>query len=117
MEKLSIKFSEIGRLVHGVTIGTNAVLEGTGATAWLLTTDGFRDVLEIARTNRPVLYDIKSLKLKPLVPRTRTFEIKERMAHNGNVLQPIVLKDVESALKNLAKAYDQIYLSVLRTKF
>src|SRR4051812_20682830 len=54
--KLELHAAE--RLVHGVTIGTNAVLEGKGAEIWMLVTKGFRDVLEIGRTNRPVLYDI-----------------------------------------------------------
>ena len=74
LDSLSINYREIERFVHGVTIGTNAILQGKGAEVWMLTTRGFRDVLEIARTNRPILYDIKSLKLKPLIPRTRTFE-------------------------------------------
>nr|MCS5604637.1 hydantoinase/oxoprolinase family protein [Alphaproteobacteria bacterium] len=81
LDSLSINFGDIERFVHGVTIGTNAILQGKGAVVWMLTTRGFRDVLEIARTNRPILYDIKSLKLKPLIPRTRTFEISERMRY------------------------------------
>jgi len=85
LEGLVPDIKNIDRLVHGLTIGTNAILEGKGADVWMLTTRGFRDVLEIARTNRPILYDIKSLKPQALVPRTRTFEINERMLFDGSV--------------------------------
>ena len=85
LEGLVPDIKDIDRLVHGLTIGTNAILEGKGADVWMLTTRGFRDVLEIARTNRPILYDIKSLKPQALVPRTRTFEINERMLFDGSV--------------------------------
>ena len=85
LEGLVPDIRDINRLVHGLTIGTTAILEGKGADVWILTTRGFRDVLEIARTNRPVLYDIKSLKPEALVPRTRTLEINERMLFDGSV--------------------------------
>jgi len=79
----------IDRFVHGVTIGTNAILERRGAPVWLITTRGFRDVLEIARTNRTVLYDIRTLKPEPLAPRTRVFEVEERVMADGTVLAPL----------------------------
>ena len=65
LERLGVDFGEVQRFIHGITIGTNAVLEGRGAEVWMLTTAGFRDVLEIARTNRTVLYDITALKPPP----------------------------------------------------
>ena len=102
LDSLSINFGDIERFVHGVTIGTNAILQGKGAVVWMLTTRGFRDVLEIARTNRPILYDIKSLKLKPLIPRTRTFEISERMRYDGSVESAIELEDVDRAVRNIS---------------
>ena len=101
LDSLSINFEDIERFVHGVTIGTNTILQGKGAVVWMLTTRGFRDVLEIARTNRPILYDIKSLKLKPLIPRTRTFEISERMRYDGSVESVIELEDVDRAMQNI----------------
>ena len=61
-------FGDIARFVHGTTIGTNAFLERKGADVWMVTTKGFGDTLEIARTNRTVLYDITTLKAPPLVP-------------------------------------------------
>ena len=55
LELLKLDMKRVERFVHGVTIGTNAVLEGKGAECWMLVTKGFKDVLEIGRTNRPVL--------------------------------------------------------------
>lgn len=89
LKAMQLDIGSIERLVHGVTIGTNAVLEGKGAEVWMLVTKGFRDVLEIGRTNRPVLYDIRTQKAPPLVPRTRALEIDERLAFDGSILRPI----------------------------
>ena len=76
---------QLTRIMHGVTIGTNAIIERRGAEVWVVTTRGFRDTLEIARTERRVLYDIKTLKPAPIVPRTRILEIDERVLHDGTV--------------------------------
>ena len=101
LERLDVDLGEVQRFIHGVTIGTNAVLEGQGAEVWMLTTTGFRDVLEIARTNRTVLYDITALKPPPLVPRGRTLEIDERMAWDGSVLRPLDLDQARAAVESL----------------
>ena len=102
LERLEVPLERVQRLVHGVTIGTNAILERKGAEAWMLTTAGFRDVLEIARTNRPVLYDITTLKAPPIIPRTRTLEVDERLAYDGSVLRPLDEAGLRAALKSLA---------------
>jgi N-methylhydantoinase A len=102
LERLEVPLEQVQRLVHGVTIGTNAILERKGAEVWMLTTAGFRDVLEIARTNRPVLYDITTLKTPPLIPRTRTLEIHERLYHDGRVRTPLDEAEVRAALETLA---------------
>ena len=101
LERLGVHLGEVRRFIHGITIGTNAVLEGRGAEVWMLTTAGFRDVLEIARTNRTVLYDITALKPPPLVPRGRTLEIDERMAFDGSVLRPLDLDGARAAVAGL----------------
>ena len=88
----------VARVCHGVTIGTNAILEKKGAEVWMLVTRGFRDVLEIGRTNRPVLYDLRTLKTPPLVPRARTLEVTERMMFDGSVRQPIDPEEVDACL-------------------
>ena len=87
--KLDVALPATERLVHGTTIGTNAVLERKGAAVWVITTRGFGDTLEIARTNRTVLYDIRAIKPPSLVPRQRVLEVDERMAYDGSVLRPL----------------------------
>jgi N-methylhydantoinase A len=99
--KLEVALPATGRVVHGTTIGTNAILERTGAPVWMITTRGFRDTLEIARTNRTVLYDIRARKPAPLVPRDRVVEVDERMAFDGTVVQPLREADVREAVGSI----------------
>ena len=101
LDGLEVGLDEVERFIHGITIGTNAVLEGRGAEVWMLTTAGFRDVLEIARTNRTVLYDISAQKPPPLVPRGRTLEIDERTTWDGSVLQALDLHQARAAVDRL----------------
>ncbi|NHN57688.1 hydantoinase/oxoprolinase family protein [Halorussus rarus] len=68
---------------HAMTVSTNALLEGEGARTALVTTEGFRDVLEIGRQDRPALYDLDAEKPDPLVPRRRRFEVAERATPDG----------------------------------
>ena len=108
---LDIELGDVGRFVHGITIGTNAILEQKGATVWMLVTKGFRDVLEIARTNRPVLYNIKTLKPPPIVPRTRAIEIEERLMYDGTVHLPLNLDGVRDAADTIP-AEDDVAVAV-----
>lgn len=101
LEQFGIDMSQVERFVHGVTIGTNAILQSRGTTPWMLVTKGFRDVLEIARTNRPVLYNIKTLKQPPIIPRTRTLEIKERMLYDGSVREELDEASIDTAIARL----------------
>ena len=89
------------RFVHGTTIGTNAFLERKGTTVWMVTTKGFGDTLEIARTNRTVLYDITTLKAPPLVDRGKVFEIDERLFADGSVARPLDLAQVSKVAEQL----------------
>ena len=104
LDALAVKLGDVERFIHGVTIGTNAILERNGAEVWMLTTAGFRDVLEIARTNRPVLYNIKTLKTPPLVPRTRALEVNERLMFDGSVRVPLDEKQVRKILKRIPRS-------------
>jgi N-methylhydantoinase A len=106
LAKLSVPLPATGRVVHGTTIGTNAILERKGATVWMLTTRGFRDTLEIARTNRTVLYDIRARKPPALVERHRIFEVGERLAFDGTVIQPLVEDEVRNAVAEIREADD-----------
>ena len=74
-------------LAHGMTVATNALLERRGARMALVTTEGFRDVLEIARQNRPSLYDLTQDRPPPLVPRELRFTVKERMGPQGEITE------------------------------
>lgn len=88
-ERLGISLGEIERVVHGSTVATNALLEHSWAKTALITTEGFRDVLEIGRQDRPKLYDWFADRPEPLVPRTLRFEVPERVDASGNVLRPL----------------------------
>jgi N-methylhydantoinase A len=80
--------SAVGVLAHGTTVATNALLERRGARTALVTTEGFRDVLEIGRQNRASLYDLSVHRPAPLVPRELRFTVRERMGPEG-VLVPL----------------------------
>jgi N-methylhydantoinase A len=83
------KAADVHSIVHGTTLVTNTVIERTGATVGLLTTEGFRDVIEVGRETRYDLYDL-FLEARPtLVPRHRRREIRERMDFEGEVLLPL----------------------------
>ncbi len=77
--------ARISEVVHATTVATNAVLEGKGARTGLITTAGFRDVLEFRRVRVPELYNLHYVKPKPLVPRSLRLEVRERLASDGTV--------------------------------
>jgi N-methylhydantoinase A len=91
----------IAEIVHGTTVATNAILEQKGAQVGLLTTKGFRDVLEIRRVRLPVLYDITWRKPAPLVRRERRLEVDERVGPGGEVRQPVDLDSARAAIERL----------------
>jgi N-methylhydantoinase A len=76
-------------VVHGATVATNAIIEGKIARTGFVTTDGFRDLLEIARQIRPTLYDLQFEKPKPLAPRYLCFGVPERLDAQGQTLLPL----------------------------
>jgi N-methylhydantoinase A len=84
-------------VVHGTTVGTNALLERRGARTALVTTAGFEDVLAIGRQARPALYDLNAVRPRPLVPDELRFGVLERVAASGEVLEELT----EDALRRL----------------
>jgi N-methylhydantoinase A len=92
----------IGAFIHGTTVVINAVTERRGAPTALVTTRGFRDVLEIGRANRPDLYNLAYAKPVPFVPRHLRFEIAERMTHLGTVVHPVDDADVAGLASQVA---------------
>jgi N-methylhydantoinase A len=91
-------------LVHGSTVATNAVLERKGVSTGLITTAGFRDVLEIGRQTRPKLYDLRVQKVPPLVPRSLCVEVTERLNERGEVLIALDEASLDAALTTLREA-------------
>ncbi|WP_322480980.1 hydantoinase/oxoprolinase family protein, partial [Thermogemmatispora sp.] len=104
-------------LVHGSTVATNAVLEGKGARTGLITTAGFRDVLEIGRQTRPSLYNLRVQKVPPLVPRERRVEVVERLNERGEVLVPLDEGSLEEALTRLEREQVEAVAVVLLFSF
>jgi N-methylhydantoinase A len=89
LKKGAVKTSDRGTLIHGTTLVTNALIERKGAPTALLTTAGFRDAVEIGREHRYELYDLNLELPKPLVPRHLRFDVPERVAADGTVLQAL----------------------------
>ena len=106
LQALGIAGRDVRRLVHGTTVGTNAVLERRGARVAILTTAGFRDLIEIGRTKRniPALFVPTFVRPKPVVERRHRFEVVERLGADGSVLIPLDPASVEVALDAAAAA-------------
>jgi N-methylhydantoinase A len=83
-------------VVHGTTVGTNALLQRRGARTALVTTSGFEDVIEIGRQARPELYNLNAIKPPPLVASELRFGVKERIAASGEVLEPLSEKEINA---------------------
>lgn len=103
IEKTGIPADEVGFFVHGTTVVINALTERKGVKTGLITTRGFRDVLEIGRANRPDLYNMYYRKPVPFVPRYLRREVSERVNYKGEILQPLDEADVVRAVRFLKK--------------
>ena len=91
-------------IIHGSTVATNALLEGKGAPTALVTTQGFRDVLQIGRQNRPSLYDWQASPPSPLVPREWRYEVSERISHQGEVISALDLSQLPQLAASIKAA-------------
>ena len=89
MRGAGLRGNQIAELAHGTTVATNAIIERRGASVALITTNGFRDVLELGRFRSPRLYDLTYRKPEPLIERRLRFEVSERCDADGNILQPL----------------------------
>jgi len=96
--------ADIEYFVHGATVVLNALIQRKLPTTALITTTGFRDVLEIMRTNNPYMYDMQYVKPKVLIPRRLRFEVNERIRHTGEVLTPLDEDSVRAAAVRLKDA-------------
>src|SRR6202795_1082463 len=101
---LGIESRAVRRLVHGTTVGTNAVLERRGARVALVTTAGFRDLIEIGRTKRniPALFVPTFVRPKPVVDRPLRFEVGERVLADGSVFRVLDPAEVGAVLETVA---------------
>ena len=101
LQEAKLSLSEIGLLIHGTTTTTNALLERKLAMTGLITTRGFRDVLELGRRTRPTPYGLTG-RFEPLIPRELRLEVTERMDAEGGVVTPLNEKELRDAIKTLA---------------
>ncbi|MEJ1938802.1 hydantoinase/oxoprolinase N-terminal domain-containing protein, partial [Nostoc sp. NIES-2111] len=96
-----LTLADVDYFVHGATVVLNALIERKLPKTALITTRGFRDVLEIMRTNNPAMYDLKWVKPAPLIERKYRFEITERMRHTGAVWNPLDEAETRALARNI----------------
>ncbi|MEV6345557.1 hydantoinase/oxoprolinase family protein [Actinoplanes sp. NPDC051851] len=101
VERLPAGLPEVDMLIHGTTVALNTLVQERGATTGLLTTAGFRDVLELGRGGRPELYNLRYLPATPLVPRYLRRELDERVLADGTVRRPLDLDQVRREVEYL----------------
>ncbi len=104
MPRHGVEPAEVGLLSHATTVVTNAILQERGARAALVTTRGFRDVLELRRSARADLYDLFQDAPATLIPRQRRFEITERVAADGTVVTPLAEGEIARLVAILREA-------------
>jgi len=114
MHRCRVAAAEVALFSHATTVVTNAILEETGARAALITTRGFRDVLELRRSARADLYDLFQDAPATLIPRRRRFEITERIDAHGSIVTPLAENEIDALVVALKAArVDAIAISLL----
>lgn len=101
ISRLAVDLAAVAKFAHGTTVATNTMLEYKGARTAVITTRGFRDVLEVGRGNRTRMYDITATRPAPLVPRSRIREIDERTLFDGTILKPIDTAELDAIAAEL----------------
>ncbi len=115
-ESFGIEPRSIEAVVHATTVATNTILEHKGAKTALVTTEGFRDVLEMRRLRIPVMYDLQYDKPPPLVPRRLRFEVAERLGPRGEVKKPLDEAQVAAlADRLLAEGVESVAVCLLHS--
>lgn len=116
LSELGAGSHQILSIAHGTTIATNTIIERKGAKVALITTKGFRDVLELARFRAPKLYDLSFRKSPALVERRMRFEITERIDASGQVLTPVVLEELVSIAQQInAEGIEAVAICLLHS--
>jgi len=103
IQKSGVCPQEIKDFIHGTTTIINALTERKGAKTALITTKGFRDVLEIARCNRPDLFNMVFAKPRPFIPRYLRKEVEERVSFDGKIVTPLNEDDIRTAVEYFKK--------------
>ncbi|MGR3433336.1 MAG: hydantoinase/oxoprolinase N-terminal domain-containing protein, partial [Shimia sp.] len=99
-----IEPGQVGQIIHGTTLATNALIERRGAKTALITTEGFRDVIEMRTESRFEQYDLNLVLPEPLLPRQQRFTVPERVDANGTALIPLDRAAVEEVADRIAQA-------------
>lgn len=114
LDKLGLPTADVSFIAHGTTIATNAFLERRGAKTCLVTTEGFRDLLEIGRQVRGRLYDLHYTKPPSLVPRGWRLEASERIGPDGEVIKPLEKSEITRVLKQISEeGYEAVAVCLL----
>jgi N-methylhydantoinase A len=103
IERAGARYADAGLFLHGSTVAINTILERTGARTALVITEGFRDIYEIGRINRPDAYNLYFRKHVPLIERAMRFEVRERMLSDGEVDKPLDEAQVLALAERLGK--------------
>src|SRR5579863_4181996 len=111
LQELLTDTAKVTEVLHGTTVGSNTVLEAKGARTALITTRGFRDILEIRDLRMPVLYDQRWTKPRALVERRLRLEVVEKLRPDGSVAIPLDLACVDAAIAML-KAEQVVSLAI-----
>jgi N-methylhydantoinase A len=114
--KACIVPADIGQITHGTTLATNALIERRGAKTALITTQGFRDVIEMRTESRFEQYDLNLELPEPLIPRQSRFTVPERVDANGDVLITLDHTDIEAVADQIAIAgYDSVAVGLIHS--
>ncbi|WP_077602628.1 hydantoinase/oxoprolinase family protein [Oceanobacillus sojae] len=99
----NISGQDLSFFIHGSTVATNTLLEKKGAKTALITTKGFKDVIEIGRQTRPKLYEFRARRSKPLIQRNLRWELDERINADGEIVKKITENDIQPILKQITE--------------
>ena len=116
IRELKISSDQISEVGHGFTVASNAIIEGRGAQTALITTEGFRDVLEFRRNRIPRLYELSYNKPPSPVKRQNRLEVRERMNYKGEVLRPLDKGDVDKVVDRILESgIESVAISLLHS--
>ena len=116
LAKANVAASDIGQIIHGTTLATNALIERRGAKTALITTNGFRDVIEMRTESRFEQYDLNLNLPEPLLARQMRYTVTERVDATGSVLIPLDRSEVEAVVDRVAAAgYESVAIGLMHS--